>query len=74
MCSGQHVQTESEFTLQPTKFLVFTTAKKCKDCSHVPSIPSEDQKPIVTLFGGDGTHGFQKGRVATVKKEIHLHF
>ena len=32
--------------------------KKCKACCHVFNIPFRDQKPTITLFGGDGTHCF----------------
>ena len=29
-------------------------------CSHVLNIPFEDQKPTISLFGGDGTHCFPR--------------
>ena len=42
---------------------------QCKACSHVLNIPFTDQKPFMTLFGGDGTHVFKKKHREDYEKE-----
>ena len=60
MCFVQHVEMRSVFTFQPIKLIVSTTVKRGKDCCLVLNIPSQDKKPTIMLFGGDGTHCFAR--------------
>ena len=57
------------------KMTSFYDCKNCKACCDVLNIPFKDQKPTIMLFGGDGTHCFEKKRVVeTTKKKNHLLF
>ena len=47
----------------------FYVCKKCKACCNVLNIPFKEQKPIIMLFGGDGTHCFAKKTNRDYKKE-----
>ena len=47
----------------------FYDCKKCKACCNVLNIPFKDQKPTITLFGGDGTHCFARNTSRDYKKE-----
>ena len=47
----------------------FYDCKNCKACCHVSNIPSEDQKPTIMLFGGNGTHCFTKQSSRDYEKE-----
>ena len=47
-----------------------TSCKKCKACCHALKIPFKDQKPTITLFGGDGTHQFAKKSSRDYKKNL----
>ena len=47
----------------------FYDCKKCKACCHILNIPFKDQKPTITLFGGDGTHCFARKTIRDYKKE-----
>ena len=60
MCIVQHVEKKSVFTFQPIKQLVSTSVKKSKACRHVLNNRFMDQEPTIMLFGGNGTHGFQR--------------
>ena len=48
--------------------------KKCKACCHVLSIPLKDQKPTIMLFGGDGTHCFERKTSRDFDKKNLLQF
>ena len=69
LCIVHHVEMKSVFTFQPRKRLVFTSVRSVK-----PAATFKDQKPTITLFGGDGTHCFAKKPTSTTKKKSHLHF
>ena len=47
----------------------FYECKKCKACSHVLNLPSEDQEPTIILFGGDSTHCFARKTSGAYEKE-----
>ena len=57
MCIVQHVKATSVITIQ-TKNYFFN--KKSEARCRVPHIPLNEQKPTLTLFGGDGTNCFAK--------------
>ena len=46
--------------ISTNKTTSFYDCKKCKACCLVLNIPFKDQKPTITLFGGDGTHCFAR--------------
>ena len=68
MCIVQHVITKSAFTYQPLK-VSSLGLKKCKTSFHVAIIPFMERKPILTLFGGDGTYCFSKKSSRDYDKE-----
>ena len=46
--------------LSTNKTTSFYDCTKCKACCHVSNNPFKDQKPLIMLFGGDGTHCFAR--------------
>ena len=46
--------------ISTNKTTSFYDSRKCKACCNVLKIPFKDQKAIIMLFGGDGTHCFAK--------------
>ena len=69
ICTVQPVETKSVFAFQPIKRLVSTTVKKGRAGCHVSNIPFKDQKPLIMLFGGDGTHCFARKTSREYEKE-----
>ena len=47
----------------------FYDCKKCKACCHVFNFPFKDQKPLLLLFGGVGTHCFTRKTSRDYEKE-----
>ena len=64
LCIVHHVEMKSVFTFQPRKRLVFTSVRSVK-----PAATFKDQKPTITLFGGDGTHCFAKNQPRLRKRK-----
>ena len=48
----------------------FYDCKKCKACCNVFNIPFKDQKPTITLFGGDGAFCFARQMSRDYEKEM----
>ena len=46
--------------ISTNKTTSFYDCKKCKACCNVLNSPFKDQKPTIMLFGGDGTHCFDR--------------
>ena len=46
--------------ISTNKTTSFYDCEKCKACCNVLNIPFKEQKPIILLFGGDGTHCFAR--------------
>ena len=55
--------------ISTNKTTSFYDCKKCKACCNVLNIPFKDQKPTITLFGGDGTHCFARKTSRNYEKE-----
>ena len=55
--------------ISTNKTTSFYDCKKCKACCHVLNNPFKDQKPIILLFGGDGTHCFARKTNRDYEKE-----
>ena len=47
----------------------FYDCKRCEACCHVLINPFKDQKPTIMLFGGDGTHCFERKTSHDSEKE-----
>ena len=52
----------------------FYDCENCKACCHVLNILFEDQKPTISLFGGDGTHCFARKTSRDYEKEKRFPF
>ena len=60
---------EKSVYISTNKMISFYDCKKCKACCNVLNIPFKDQKPTIMLFGGDGTHCFERKTNRDYKKE-----
>ena len=59
---------EKSVSLSTNKTSNFYDCRKCKTCCHVLNIPFKDQKVTIMLFGGDGTHWFERKTSRDYKK------
>ena len=55
--------------ISTNKTTSFYDCKKCKACCNVLNIPFKDQKLTIMLFGGDGTHCFERKPSGEYEKE-----
>ena len=70
----QQVSMRNVLTFQPTEFLVFATVKSKKPAPNcLKFLFKTENRRLCSLVVMVHT-ALQKRRVATVKKEIHLHF
>ena len=53
-------RTEERVYISTIEMTSFYDCKKCKTCCYVLNNPFKDQRPETMLFGGDGTHSFER--------------